>query len=267
MDEHDLEALIAGATAYEELLVPALFQEWTARLIDATEIQPGHRVLDIACGTGVLARAAAARVTRNGAVIGLDPAPGMLAVAKRLAPEIEWRQGTAESLPFPDMSFDIAVSQFGLMFFADRRQAIREMLRVVNSGGRIGVAVWDSLENIPAYAAEVALVERIAGQRPADALRAPFALGEVDKLVALFTSCGASRVCATSHVGTAKFPTLHSMVEADIFGWLPLMGVPLSQDQSSQVLKEADDVLSSYVTTDGRAEFHISAHIVTGEKA
>src|SRR5262245_45203551 len=162
VNEHDLEALIAGAAAYEELLVPALFQEWTARLIDRAEIQPSHRVLDIACGTGVLARAAAVRVTHSGSVVGLDPAPGMLAVAKRLAPEIEWQPGTAESLPFPAESFDVAVSQFGLMFFTDRRQAIREMLRVVTRGGRIGVVVWDSLENIPAYAAEVALVHRIA---------------------------------------------------------------------------------------------------------
>jgi len=267
MSEHDLEALIAAAAAYEELLVPALFQEWAPRLIAATEIQPGHRVVDIACGTGVLARAAAARATHSGAVTGLDPAPGMLGVAKRLAPAIEWRQGTAESLPFPAGSFDVAVSQFGLMFFTDRRQAIREMLRVVTRAGRVGVAVWDSLENIPAYAAEVALVQRIAGQRAADALRAPFALGDAAEVIALFTAAGASRVSATRHLGTAKFPTVRSMVEADVFGWLPLMGAPLTQDQSDQVLKEADEVLNPYVTTDGKVEFRISAHIVIGTKA
>jgi hypothetical protein len=153
------------------------------------------------------------------------------------------------------------------MFFSDRRQAIREMLRVVTRGGRIVVAVWDSLENIPAYAAEVALVHRIAGQRPADALQAPFTLGDANELIALLTGAGASRVSATIHMGTAKFPTLRSMVEADIFGWLPLMGAPLTQDESDQVLREADEVLSPYVTTDGRVEFCISAHIITGEKA
>lgn len=101
MGDPDLETLIAGATAYEELLVPALFQEWTPRLIAAAEIQPGHRVLDVAYGTGVLARAAARRVTRAGFITGLDPGPGMLAVARRLAPEIEWRQGTARVATFP----------------------------------------------------------------------------------------------------------------------------------------------------------------------
>jgi SAM-dependent methyltransferase len=266
MTGDDLEALIASAAGYQELLVPALFQEWSLRLIAAAEIRPGDRVLDIACGTGVLTRAAAARVTQSGSVTGLDPAPGMLAVAKRLAPAIEWRQGTAESLPFPAESFDVAVSQFGLMFFADRRQAIQEMLRVLTSGGRIGVAVWDLLENIPAYAAEVALVQRIAGQRPADALRAPFALGDPNELIALFSGAGASRVSATRHLGTAKFPSVRSMVEADIFGWLPLMGTPLTRAESDQVLKQADDVLRPYVTMDGRVEFPIAAHIVTGAK-
>lgn len=266
MNDTDLDALIAGATAYEELLVPALFQEWTPRLIAAAEMQPGSRVLDIACGTGVLARAAAAHVTRSGSVTGLDPGPGMLAVARRLAPHIEWRQGTAESLPFPDESFDVAVSQFGLMFFADRKQAIREILRVVPRGGRMAIAVWDSLENIPAYAAEVALVQRVAGARPADALRAPFALGDPNELTALFASVGAPWVAVTTHPGMARFPTLRSMVEADIFGWLPLMRAPLTEDQIHQVLKEADEVLSRYVTADGKLAFQISAHLVAGTK-
>jgi ubiquinone/menaquinone biosynthesis C-methylase UbiE len=87
-------------------------------------------VLDVACGTGILASEASARVGPNGYVAGVDPNPGMLAVAARIAPSIEWRKGTAELLPYPDQSFDAVVSQFGLMFFIDRHQALREMLRV-----------------------------------------------------------------------------------------------------------------------------------------
>jgi SAM-dependent methyltransferase len=266
MSDSDLEALIAGATAYEELLVPALFRQWVSPLVTAAQIQPDHRVLDVACGTGVLARAAASRVTSPGSVTGLDASSGMLAVARRLAPEIEWRQGTAESLPYPDHSFDVVVSQFGVMFFTDRRQAIREMVRVLTAGGRLAVAVWDSLDNTPAYATEVSLVQRMAGQQAADALRAPFALGDRNGLAALFASAGAAWVGITTHQGMARFPTIQSMVEADLRGWLPLMGVSLGEDQIRRILKEADDVLSPYLTAEGKLAFDLSAHIVAGTK-
>jgi SAM-dependent methyltransferase len=190
----------------------------------------------------------------------------MLAVASRLAPEIEWRQGTAEALPYPDRSFDSVVSQFGLMFFVDRQRAIREMLRVLAPAGRLAVAVWDSLENTPAYAAEVALVERVAGLRAADALRAPFVLGDRKELAALFASVGVASVTITSHHGMARFPSIRSVVEADLRGWLPVMGVALSQGQIHRILEEAEEALRPHVAAEGKASFEVPAHFVTGTK-
>lgn len=265
MSEPTLQAQIAAANAYEALFVPALFGQWAPKVADAAQVQPGQRVLDVACGTGVLAREIALRTGSAARVAGIDPSPGMLAVAKQLAPAIEWREGAAESLPFPDRSFDAVVSQFGLMFFTDRRQALREMLRVLAPGGRLAVAVWDSLDNMPAYASEVALLERTAGREASEALRAPFVLGDRKDLAALFADAGMTSCEITTHRGTAQFPSIRTMVEADLRGWLPVMGVTLGEEQIGRILQEAERALGSYAAADGRATFDLSAHLVTAK--
>jgi ubiquinone/menaquinone biosynthesis C-methylase UbiE len=101
---------VAAATAYENLHVPSLFRQWAPRVLDAAGVRSGERVLDVACGTGVLAREATARVGPSGGVAGVDPGAGMLAVAAQLEPGVEWRQGTAEALPYPDDVFDVTAS-------------------------------------------------------------------------------------------------------------------------------------------------------------
>ena len=119
---------VAGSAAevYDALFVPALFIGWPPHVADAAALRPGDHVLDVACGTGVLARHAAARVQPGGRVIGLDLNEGMLEVARRRAPEVEWAPCAAEDLPFAGERFYAVVSQFGLMFFSDREAALRE---------------------------------------------------------------------------------------------------------------------------------------------
>ena len=202
----------------------------------------------------------------NGVVVGVDPSPGMLAVARRITPTIEWRQGMAESLPFPDEFFDAAVSQFSLMFSRERDQALREVLRVLTPGGRLAVAVWNGLIHNPGYDALVALLERTAGQPAADGVRAPFLLGDPDSLTELFDDAGVGSREITSHSGVARFPSIRTMVEADLRGWLPVMGVVLPEDLIQEVLAESEKVLRPYVTSDGSVAFPTSAHIVTGQR-
>lgn len=266
MNDLPLQPRIDAATAYEESFVPALFGAWAPRVASAAGLRPGQRVLDVACGTGVLAREAALRVAPGGSVVGLDPDPGMLAVAERVAPQIEWRRGAAEALPYPAGSFDAVVSQFGLMFFADRVGALREMLRVLAPGGRLAVAVWDGLERVPAYAAEVELVGRLAGEPAAAALRMPFALGPRAGLADLFVAAGVAGVAVYTAPGTASFPSIRWMVEADLRGWLPLVGVELPEEVIRRILSEADDALGPHVRATGGIEFDLSAHVVTGRK-
>ncbi|UTW04724.1 methyltransferase domain-containing protein [Amphritea atlantica] len=259
------EALLA-AKAYEELHVPALFRQFAPIVVSTAQISSGHRVLDVACGTGILARTVAATVTEPGSVTGLDLSPGMLAMARQLAPSIDWQLGSAESLPFADNSFDAVVSQFGLMFFQDRRSALKEMMRVLTPGGRLVVAVWDALVNSQAYPDEVDMLQRLAGQAAADALRAPFVLGNPDHVSELLSDAGAALVEIVTHDGTARFPDIQTMVEADLRGWLPVMGVQLHETQIALILNEAETVLSKYKVAGGQVEFTAPALIASGVK-
>jgi SAM-dependent methyltransferase len=266
MSDVALQDQIAAAHAYEGLFVPALFGQWAPAVADAARIRTRDRVLDVACGTGVLAREVAGRVGSAGQVTGIDPTLGMLAVAKERAPGVDWREGVAESLPFEDGSFDAVVSQFGLMFFTDRRLALREMQRVLAPGGRLALAVWDSIDNIPAYAALVALLERLVDRRAADALRAPFVLGNASELATLFAGAGMPGATIATHRGAAHFPSIRTMVEADLRGWLPVVGVALDEEQIARVLEAAEQALRSYAGPDGRVTFPLSVLLVTADK-
>jgi hypothetical protein len=151
------------------------------------------------------------------------------------------------------------------MFFTDREQAVREMARVLEPGGRLAVAVWDTLANIPAFAAEVELLERLAGPRAADAVRAPFALGDRERLAGIFQRAGLPSATVATHPGVARFPSIRVMVEADLRGWLPVMGVNLSEDEIGRILQAAEHELAAYVIQ-GEVVFDTPAHLVTATK-
>jgi len=253
----------SAAEVYEEFFVPALFEQWADRMVDAAAIESGHRVLDVACGTGFLALAAANRAGPGG-VVGLDVNAGMLAVARRKAPGIDWRQGRAEALPFDDESFDRVVSQFGLMFFEDRAAAIREMLRVVRRGGRVAMAVWVSLEATPGYAAVAGLLERLFGEQVADALRAPFCLGNRESLSRLLAEAGIDSAQIATPEGTARFASIQSWMFTDVKGWT--LADQIDDRQFELLLKEAAEVLQPFAKSDGSVAFDMPAHIVAVTK-
>ncbi|NDJ76475.1 MAG: methyltransferase domain-containing protein [Chloroflexi bacterium] len=268
-DKHDRgQVNRTAADIYEEFFLPALFQEWTDRVADAAQVQAGDHVLDVACGTGVLARTVATRIANNGSgarVVGLDVNEGMLAIAARKAPDIDWRHGRAEDLPFDTDSFDAVVSQFGLMFFEDREAAIREMVRVLRPGGRIAVAVWDALENTPGYAAMVDLLQQLFGEEAAHGLRVPYILGDKTALQKLFARAGLPQVAITTHRGTARYPSVKSWVYTDVYGWV-LMDV-LDETQVDRLVAAAEQALARFVQPDGSVMFDAPAHIISATKA
>ena len=258
--QDDLKGQVTRSAAeiYEEFFVPALFRPWAPIVADAAGIKAGQRVLDVACGTGVLAREAA---SRGGSVVGFDRNEGMLAMARRIAPAVEWKVGLAEHLPFPDGGFDAVVSQFSLMFFDDRVEAVREMRRVLKPGGRLVVAVWDALENSPGYAAMVALLERLFGPRIAGELQAPFALGDAGALRAVFAKAGLADAKVATHAGTARFPSIEAWVRTDVKGWT--LADLIDDEQYALLSREAAIALRPYAKADGTVVFDAPALIVT----
>jgi len=254
----------SAADVYEEFFLPALFEQWASRLAERAHLRSGEKVLDVACGTGVLARAAIQYVGPSGKIVGLDRNDGMLSVARRKAPQIEWRQGRAEALPFAADDFDAVMSQFGLMFFDDRRAAIREMSRVLRPGGRLVLAVWDTLENTPGYAAVTELLQGLFGEEVAGALRAPYALGDREALRALLGEGGIRDAEITTHEGTARFPSIDAWVHTDVKGWT--LADMIDDSQYARLLEEARFALRRFVDGQGAVSFPAPAHIVVSTK-
>jgi len=264
MNEHDRGQVAASAAEiYEQFFVPALFAEWPARVLKAAGVQVGDKVLDVACGTGVLARKAAAAVGA-GSVVGVDVNKGMLAVAEQKAPGITWKVGPAELLPFEDESFDRVVSQFGLMFFEDQVQAIREMGRVVRPNGTVAVAVWDSLAATPGYAVVAEVLDELFGPDAAKSIHAPYSLGDTAVLATLFARAGMDDVTIHTVMGQARFASVEDWIYTDIKGWTL---ADMIDDEGYERLRQyAPEKLGRFVQADGSVAFDAPGHIVVSKK-
>ena len=207
---------VEAAEVYESQFVPALFAEWAPHLVEAGGVAPGQAVLDVACGTGVVARTAADRMGGRGRVVGLDLNEGMLTVAGRLRPDIEWRQGDAADLPFEPGSFDVVLCQSAMMFFPDRAGSLREMARVATPGGTVAVQVWDQLEAQEGYGAMYGAFAAHLGPDATTLEGSYWALGDLDLVGSLFEAADLQITTTLTRVGTVRFPSASAAVATEI---------------------------------------------------
>jgi ubiquinone/menaquinone biosynthesis C-methylase UbiE len=179
------------ATIYEEWFVPALFAPLARAVLGQTAVPPRARVLDVACGTGIVARNVARQLGPGGSVAGLDLSPAMLAIARRAATaegiDIAWHEGSALDLPFADGAFDLVVCQMGMQFFPDKPRAVAEMSRVLAPGGRVVISTWRGLDRHPFFAAFARSVRHRFGS---PAIETPFSLGDPAEVAALLLEAG-----------------------------------------------------------------------------
>ncbi len=248
------------AEVYEERFVPGIFAEWAPRLVAFAEVAPGDTVLDVACGTGIVARTAADAVGPGGSVTGLDLNPAMLDVARRVRPDVEWRQGDAAALPLPDDAVDVVTCQMGLMFVPDRGAALAEMARVARR--RVAVLVPAAIGDQPAYSRLTEIVATHAGPDGADLLMAYWSAGDLDRLRALSCAAGLEDVEARTVTGTASFPSVAALVATEVEG-SPLVD-RISTETYDRIRADAQEALAEFVTPEGALEAPLVCHLLGG---
>jgi ubiquinone/menaquinone biosynthesis C-methylase UbiE len=236
-------------------------------LIAAAALQPGDRVLDVACGTGIVARLVAEQIEAEGSVVGLDLNAGMLAVARSLSQAagfaVEWQEGNALALPFSDATFDVVLCQQGLQFFPDRPLALKEMHRVLVPEERLALNIWCSIEHSPGYPVLVEALEQHIGSAAATVMRAPFSLPEAWEVRALLTEANFHDIDIRVREGIVHFASPEEFVRGTVAS-TPLASLVAQADDDARwaLLHEVMTRLQPYVDSSGLA-FPIQSHLVT----
>ena len=253
-----------AAERYERDLVPALFEPWAGVLLDIAGVGPGDRVLDVACGTGVVARGAARRVGSGGHVCGLDVNEDMLAIARSANADIEWRQAAASRTGLPGAFFDAAFCQQGLQFFPHRLGALREIHRVLSPGGRAVIATWCAADDGDAGYAPIA--DALQRYRPDDPdpigfIAAIFGLTDGAEVARLAEAAGFDVVSVERRTGTVRYPSAEAWIEA-FLGAAPVPSVAtLAPATRAAIVADAASALQPYRERTGLA-FPLHTNIV-----
>jgi len=254
---------------YDEIMVPRWFEPWARLLLDNLDPGSGQTVLDIACGPGTVTRLAAQRVGPAGSVTGCDLSPAMLELARSKiladgSAPIEYLECPADAIAVPDKVFDVVTCQQGLQFFPDRGAALAEMLRVLRPGGKVGIAVWCSIDECPPFLALANALEQVLGAEIADAYKGgPWGLADPALLARLAIDAGFTDVQVYRHELPIVFDggpgqlllTLRAASVAATLAKLP--------EANQAVLASALEESTRQITVNGVIHSHTASHILT----
>jgi ubiquinone/menaquinone biosynthesis C-methylase UbiE len=255
-----------ASAPYERVMVPAVFGPWAKDLLDTVALAAGTRVLDVACGTGIVARLAASQVGPAGRVVGFDTNEAMLAVA-RAQPQptgapVEWQQGDATKLPFPDAEFGAVLCQQGLQYVPDRAAALREMKRVLASGGQLGLSVFS--ESI-GYQIFERIAAQFVGANAAAIMREGFVLSDLGELSGLLRTAELSTVQIHTKTLLARFALARDFIDYQLGGRLASAVSPLTDETRTALVAALCKAFEPYVDSDGLA-FPMQAHVVLAQR-
>lgn len=253
----------AAARAYQDHLVPAIFDRLARRLVELAAIAPGERVLDVACGTGAVTRAAARRVGPDGEVVGVDVNDSMLAVAEASSDGIDLRQAEAVDLPFPDDRFDVVTCQQAVQFLPDPVAGLAEMRRVTAPGGRVVFSVLRGLAANPVYRVFHDALGTHVGADAAAMIGSPFAVGDGEVLRRMAEEAGLADVTVRIAIDEERFPSIAEFVTHEA------ASSPLSEELArlepasrAALVDDLRERLAGQVDDLGLV-FHNDTHVVT----
>ena len=250
---------------YEQWLVGPLFRPWAEMLPEELRLAPGDRVLDLACGTGIVARVARERLGDSGRIVGIDISSDMLAVACAAAPDIDWREGNAGALPLhAGERFDVVVCQQGLQFFPDKPGAAAQMRGALAPGGRLAVSTWRSDDEIPFFRDLRRMAERhlgpIADER--------FSFGDAAALETLLCKAGFDQVDvrtvsrSTRLEHAAAFVHLNTMALVGMSAAGRAMGEQERRSAVESIARDSEETLERYADEAGLV-FELSTNLAT----
>lgn len=255
--------------AYDTHIVDAFMQDYSRRLVEAAAVKTGNRVLDVACGTGVVTRLAANEAGLKGSVVGFDLNAGMLNRARASEENdgtIEWREGSVTEMPFEDASFDRVLCQHGLQFFPDKPAALAEMHRVLAPGGRLLVTVWRSIDHCPWQSAIADAIDRRVGKEQAALVRSAFGFGDAEQLRQSIVDVGFRDVEIRIEAETIRHTSLEEYVPGYISA-TPVAGAVAGLDAvlQNKIVADVRGALEAYRVGDGLA-VPIEAHLAIAHR-
>jgi len=259
---------------YQRYLVPAVTSKWAADLVARAQPRPGERVLDLACGTGVVAHLAAKQM-RQGQVFGLDLNAGMLRVAQTIFSEgapIQWIEGSALDLPFPENTFHLVLCQLGLQFFPERDLALSEMVRVLSLGGRVALSVFSAIERTPGAHAFVQALDHVLGPEASRMKRSEHAFDHPDQLRNAMAKAGFAAIDVQTVVQQIAFPSVLDYVRFQLLAtpMTVLLDHHAEADREAAIARVARETAlfaGASMLLGGRFSFPQEGYVATARKS
>ena len=254
-----------GPDAYEKYIVPAFTRAWAKEIVKRACLHEGEKVLDVACGTGLVARIAADQ-HRPDLIHGVDVNEVMINKAQEIEKNINWHQSDVTTLPFPDNKFDVILCQQGLQYFPDSSLALKEMNRVLAKNGRVLLSVWRPIKYSPFYESLCRILEKFVNAKAASMLSSAYNAGDPGKLKAIFAKAGFSRINISIVVKQMRYSPFEEFVIGGIMATPFFKDIQrLQESRREEMLLEIYKSNQDYIDDNGLAA-PLESYIVHAKK-